>query len=140
MVNKCIFVGNLGADPDLRYTGDGKPVANFRIAVTGGKKDSTEWISAVAWEKTAELAGQYLRKGSKVYVEGRLQTRQWEDKEGNTRYQTEVVVERIQFLDSKRDSETRREQEDAPPPSNGKSKGRKGRSAPPPPLDDDIPF
>ena len=108
MKNLVILVGNLGADPEMRTTGSGMAVCNLRIATTTRKKgqdgtwaDATEWHSVICFGKTAENAGQYLRKGRQVYVEGRLQTRKWQDKEGKDRWTTEVVVNEIKFLGSK---------------------------------------
>ena len=104
-LNKVMLIGNLGADPELRFTQNGTAVANFRIACTrsytnrdGERTEATEWVTIVAWRGLAENVGQYLSKGRPVYVEGRLQTRQWEDRDGNTRYTTEVVANDIQFL------------------------------------------
>lgn len=103
-VNKAILIGNLGQDPTVRYTQSGAAVCNLRIAVTERKKegdewtDHTEWVDIVTFGKNAENAGQYLAKGRQIYVEGRLQTRKWKDKEGNDRYSTEVVAQRIVFL------------------------------------------
>ncbi len=110
-VNKVILVGHLGADPELRYTPQGSPVANLRIATSeswknkdGQKEERTEWHRVVAWSKLAELAGQYLTKGRQVYIEGRLQTRSWDDKDGNKRYSTEIVAQNIQFLGARESS------------------------------------
>ena len=104
-LNKVMLIGNLGADPELRFTANGAAVANFRIACSrsytdrdGQRQEVTEWVTIVAWQRLAELVGQYLSKGRPVYVEGRLQTRQWQDREGNNRYTTEVVANDIQFL------------------------------------------
>ena len=104
-LNKVMLIGNLGADPELRFTANGSAVANFRIACSrtytdreGQRQEVTEWVTIVAWQRLAELVGQYLSKGRPVYVEGRLQTRQWQDREGNNRYTTEVVANDIQFL------------------------------------------
>jgi len=104
-VNKVILIGNLGADPDMRYTPSGSAVANFRIATSeqwtdksGGKQERTEWHRVVAWGRTGEICGEYLHKGKQVYVEGRLQTRSWEDKEGVKRYTTEVVAQTVKML------------------------------------------
>ncbi|MHB8078672.1 MAG: single-stranded DNA-binding protein [Candidatus Krumholzibacteriia bacterium] len=104
-VNKVILIGNLGADPEVRYTQSSQAVANFRIATTdvwtdrdGNKQERTEWHNIVAWGKLGEICGQYLKKGKQVYVEGRLQTRQWEDKEGGKRYTTECVANVMQML------------------------------------------
>ncbi len=104
-LNKVMLIGNLGADPEMRFTASGSAVANFRIACSrtytdreGQRQEVTEWVSIVAWQRLAELVGQYLSKGRTVYVEGRLQTRQWQDREGNNRYTTEVVANDVQFL------------------------------------------
>lgn len=104
-INKVILIGNLGRDPEARSTQGGKTVANFSIACSeswvdqkGEKHDRTEWVNIVAWGKLGELCGQYLRKGSQVYIEGKLQTREWADKEGQKRYTTEVNAQDIQFL------------------------------------------
>ncbi|MFZ7111855.1 MAG: single-stranded DNA-binding protein [Desulfatiglandales bacterium] len=104
-VNKVILVGNLGADPELKYTPSGRPVASFRIATTeqwtgkdGQKEERTEWHRIVAWAKLGEICGEYLRKGSQVYIEGKLQTRSWEDKDGNKRYTTEINAQTMQML------------------------------------------
>ena len=105
-INKVILIGHLGADPEVRYTAGGQGVANFNIATgdnwtdknSGQKQERTEWHRIVAWGKLAELCGQYLNKGRQVYVEGRLQTRSWEDKDGVKRYTTEIVAQGIQFL------------------------------------------
>ncbi len=104
-INKVILIGNLGADPDVRYTPSGKAVANFRIATSeqwtnkdGGKEERTEWHKIVAWGRLGEICGEYLRKGKQVYIEGRLQTKMWEDRDGNKRYTTEVVAQGMQML------------------------------------------
>jgi len=104
-INKVILVGNLGQDPELRYTGNGTAVCNMRLATNESYKDSdgqlvekTEWHSVVAWSRLAEICGEYLKKGSQVYFEGSLQTRQWEDKEGQTRYTTEVKAREMMML------------------------------------------
>ncbi len=104
-VNKVILIGNLGADPEVRYTQNNTAVANFRIATTdvwtdrdGAKQERTEWHNIVAWGRLGEICGQYLKKGKQVYVEGRLQTRQWEDRDGGKRYTTEIVAGAMQML------------------------------------------
>ncbi len=107
-VNKVILVGNLGRDPELRYTPGGQPVANFSIATSeswnkkdgSGKEERTEWHRIVAWGRTAELCAQYLAKGRTVYIEGRLQTREWENKEGQKQRTTEVIAQTVQFIGS----------------------------------------
>lgn len=108
-VNKVILVGRLGQDPEVKYTPSGVAVANFSIATseewkdknTGEKKEDTQWHKIVIWRRLAEVAGEYLHKGSQVYIEGKLQTRSWEDKEGNKRYTTEIIVRDLIMLDSK---------------------------------------
>jgi single-strand DNA-binding protein len=104
-VNKVILVGNLGSDPEVRYTPSGRAVANFSLATTerftnkeGEKEERTEWHKIVAWARLGEICGEYLTKGSKVYIEGRLQTRNWEDRDGNKRYTTEIVAQAMQML------------------------------------------
>ena len=138
-VNKVILVGHLGADPEIRYTQSGSPVANLRLATSeswknknGQKEERTEWHRIVAWSKLAELAGQYLSKGRQIFVEGRLQTRSWDDKDGNKRYSTEIVATNIQFLGSARDQKgavANSMPEDLPPPPEDLA-----------PSGDDIPF
>lgn len=105
-VNKVILVGRLGNDPEIRYTQQGVAVTNFNIATSenwvdkaGAKQERTEWHRIVVWGKMAETCSQYLAKGRQVFVEGRLQTRQWEDKDGGKRYTTEIVAATVQFLD-----------------------------------------
>jgi len=105
-VNKVILIGNLGNDPDMRYTASGAAVANITIATTeswkdkvsGEKQEKTEWHRVVFFGRLAEIVGEYLRKGSQIYVEGRLQTHKWEDKEGKDRYTTEIVANEMQML------------------------------------------
>ena len=104
-VNKVILVGNLGADPEVRYLPSGEAVANVSLATTdtwkdkaGVKQERTEWHRVSFFGKTAEVAGEYLKKGSQLYVEGRLQTRKWQDKNGQDRYTTEIVADRMQML------------------------------------------
>ncbi|HEY3444728.1 MAG TPA: single-stranded DNA-binding protein [Myxococcales bacterium] len=108
-VNKAIVLGNLGKDPEIRYTPGGQPVCNFTVATneswtdksSGQKQERTEWHRIVVWGKTAENCGQYLKKGSSVYIEGRIQTREWTDKEGVKKYTTEIVANSVQFLGGK---------------------------------------
>ncbi|MEW5925412.1 MAG: single-stranded DNA-binding protein [Candidatus Zixiibacteriota bacterium] len=104
-VNKAILIGNLGKDPELRYTPGGQAVATFSLATSekwrdkdGVMQDKTEWHNIVVWGRQAEIAKEYLAKGRSVYLEGRIQTRSWEDKDGNKRYTTEIVAQRLQFL------------------------------------------
>jgi len=139
-VNKVILVGNLGADPEVRFTPGGQAVANFRIATSeswkdkdGQKQERTEWHRIVVWGKLGELCGEYLKKGRQVYLEGRLQTREWNDKEGKKNYTTEVVVSNVCFLGDGRKMEGSGRRDEGGmqgyPPESG-----------PEPLDDDIPF
>ena len=141
-VNKVILLGHLGADPEQRYTKSGTAVANFRIATnesytdksTGERVERTEWHRVVAWAKLAEIVGEYLKKGRQVYIEGQLQTRQWEDKEGNTRYTTEVRASDMVMLGGRGGGEA--------VPAGGP--GGEAEYAPvggdAPPKDDDLPF
>ena len=105
-LNKVMVIGNLGADPEMRYTADGNAMTSFRVAASrnytapdGERREETEWFSVVAWRKLAEQCSQYLQKGRRVYVEGRLRTRSWDTPEGQKRYRTEVVADRVLFLD-----------------------------------------
>ncbi|KAA3661650.1 MAG: single-stranded DNA-binding protein [Calditrichaeota bacterium] len=122
-VNKVILIGNLGKDPELRYTQSGQAVASFSLATNeswkgkdGSQQEKTEWHNIVLWARQAELANEYLKKGSMVYIEGRLQTRNWDDKDGVKHYITEIVGQNMQFLDSR-----------------GQEGGTGNRSFPPPP-------
>ena len=108
-INKAIIVGRLGRDPEVRYTTDGRAISNFSIATsdewkdkdTGEKKERTEWHRIVAFGKLGEICGEYLSKGRQIYIEGRIQTREWEDKEGNKRYTTEIVASQMLMLGTK---------------------------------------
>ena len=136
MVNKVILIGNLGADPEVRYTQNGTAVANFRIATTetwkkeGEKEEQTEWHRIVTFARLAEICGEYLSKGSRVYIEGRLQTRKWEDRDGNPRYTTEIVAREMKML--------------SPRGAEGEQGGGSRQEEPPlpeaPPMGDDVPF
>ncbi len=113
-LNQCQFIGNLGQKPEIKYTQSGVAVVNFNIAVSekwknrdGEKQEHTEWVRCVAWKRLAEICGEYLDKGSSVWISGKLQTRSWEDKEGNKRYTTEIVANNMQMLGGK--NETREE-------------------------------
>jgi single-strand DNA-binding protein len=110
-VNKVIVLGNLGKDPELRHLPNGDAVCNFSLATTeswkdkdGNKQDKTEWHNIVIFRKLAEIAGEYLKKGRPVYIEGRLQTRKWQDKEGKDRYTTEIVADQMQMLGSREEA------------------------------------
>ena len=146
-VNKVILVGNLGKDPEIRYLPNGEAVSNCTIATTdswkdktsGEKKEATEWHRVVFYRRLAEIAGQYLKKGSQVYIEGSLRTRKWTDKEGQERYTTEIVADRMQMLGSRSgqgDAGTREpppERESRPAPAKKPAGGLSD-------MDDDIPF
>jgi single-strand DNA-binding protein len=140
-INKAILVGRLGSDPEVRYTPSGVAVANFNIATseewkdkdTGEKKERTEWHRIVAWSKLGEICGEYLSKGRQVYIEGRIQTRSWEDRDGNKRYTTEIVASDVQFLGG-RDAGPGVRAEGGAPASNFESSPIQA------PEDDDIPF
>ena len=108
MKNLVILIGNLGQNPDIRYTQNGTAVATFSLATSerwkdksGEQQEQTEWHRIVAWKKLAEICGEYLHQGSKVYIEGKLQTRKWQDKDGNDRYTTEIIVRELKMLDPK---------------------------------------
>jgi len=113
-INKVIIVGRLGQDPEIRYTPNGQAVANFSVATSevwldkqnGEKQERTEWHRIVVWGKLAELCRDYLKKGKQVYLEGKLQTRSWNDKSDQKRYSTEIIAQSIQFLDSMTKNET----------------------------------
>ena len=117
-VNKVILIGNLGKDVDIKYMPSGDALCNIVVATSSGWKDKdsgervekTEWHQVVLFKRTAEIAGEYLHKGSKVYIEGRLQTRKWQDKDGNDRYTTEIVANDMQLLDSKGSAEPKQAQ------------------------------
>ena len=146
-VNKVILVGNLGKDPEVRYMPSGNAVANVTLATTdswkdkqtGEKQERTEWHNVVFYSRLAEIVGEYLKKGSQVYVEGRLQTRKWQDKNGNDRYTTEIIASDMQRLGSRGgsagySSDRAPAQQQAPAPAAAAA----GSSAPD--FDDDIPF
>ena len=157
-INKAILIGNLGNDPDIRYTASGTAIANISLATaeswrdknSGEQQERTEWHRIVFFGRLAEVVGEYLRKGSQIYVEGRIQTRKWQDKEGNDRYSTEVVANEMQMLGGRGggagagapmhpDSQARAPEarNTAPPPD--KPAARPG-AAPADDFDDDIPF
>ena len=150
-VNKVILVGHLGADPDMRYTPSGQGVCELRLATSeswndknGQRQERTEWHRIVVWGKRAEVCSKYLAKGRQVFVEGRIQTRNYDDKEGHKRYVTEIIATDVQFLGGgNRDGERTKStaSETAPPPSDsdfgGYGGGGGGGSGGP---DDDIPF
>ena len=165
MINKAILVGNLGRDPEMRYTQDGQAVANFTVATserwtdrnTNERREQTEWHRVVCFRRLAEICGEYLHKGSKVYIEGRLQTRSWEGQDGQTRYTTEIVARDMKMLDSRGGGGGGYSPDDpGAPPANrggysqqqprGPQPPRGDRQASPPPADDpddfedDIPF
>jgi single-strand DNA-binding protein len=123
-LNKAMIIGNLGRDPEMRYTPSGQAVTQFTVAVNRNYKDQsgewqeeTEWFRVVAWGPTGERAAEYLRKGNKVYVEGRMQTRQWEGQDGQKRYTTELIADRVQNLE-------RRPRDDGDPGFQPRSGGR----------------
>ena len=107
-MNKALLIGNLGNDPEVRETNGGTAVANFTVATTevrrkdGEREEHTEWHRVVAFGRLAEICGKYLSKGSKVFIEGRIQTRKWEDKDGSTRYTTEIVANQLEMLGGKK--------------------------------------
>jgi single-strand DNA-binding protein len=148
-VNKCIFIGNLGRDPEMRYMPSGDAIANFAIACTdtfkdksGAKQERTEWIRVAMFGKLAEIAGEYLKKGSLVYIEGRMQTRKWQNKEGQDQYTTEIVADRMQMLGGRGGSnsfEVVDTDQSVPPPQSSAGSSRPAPSSIND-MDDDIPF
>ena len=141
-VNKVILVGNLGRDPEMRYTPSGTAVANFTVATSerftdksGDKQERTEWHRIVAWGRLAEICNEYLRKGKQVYLEGRLQTREWEDKDGNKKYTTEIVAREMQMLGRAGDAPMAAPSGDAPEEGVAQAQAPAGGAD-----DDDLPF
>jgi single-strand DNA-binding protein len=158
-VNRVIVLGNLGKDPEVRYTPNGSAVCNLRLATTrnwkdktsGDKVEETEWHSVVLYDRQAEIAGEYLRKGRPVYIEGRLKTRKWQDKDGNDRYTTEIVAESMQLLGGRDSGEEggggggatergERAERPAPTPRPAPTKPAAKSSTSFDNMDDDIPF
>ncbi len=154
-VNKVILIGNLGNDPEVRYTAGGAAVANISIATTeswkdkesGEQQEKTEWHRVVFFNRLAEIVAEYLKKGSQIYVEGRLQTRKWQDKEGNDKYSTEIVANEMQMLGGRggggggSSSSSEGGGKSAPASeSRGKDKDKSKSKADDEFVDDDIPF
>ena len=148
-INKAIIVGNLGRDPEVRYTANGNAIANITVATTeswkdkqsGERQEKTEWHRVVFFGRLAEIAGEYLKKGAQVYIEGRLQTRKWEDKSGQERYTTEIVASDMQMLGSRGGGASGAPDDDysgEAQSTTGSSGGGAGGGDPD--LDDDIPF
>lgn len=152
-VNKVILIGHLGRDPEVRYAPSGAAVANFSLATSrrwkdkasGEQQEETEWHRCVAYDRLGEVVGEYLKKGSQVYVEGRLKTRKWEDKDGATKYATEIIVENMTMLGGRGDRESGEQRAPSPAPAAPVSKAAAARTAPKSgtgfdDMDDDIPF
>lgn len=145
-INKAIIIGRLGKDPDMRYTPGGTAVANFSAATNHGTKDAdgnwtdqTEWHNIVTFGRQAEFAGEYLKKGKLVFIEGRLQTRSWEDQNGNKHYKTEIVGSNIQLLGSKGDAGAT-DTVDAPKPEQTQTAPPQEEPSDPQSEEDDLPF
>jgi len=150
-VNKVILVGNLGADPETRYTAAGAAITNIRVATseswrdkqTGENQERTEWHRVVFFSRLAEIAGEYLRKGSQVYIEGKLRTNKWQDKSGQDRYSTDIVADEMQMLGNREGGGAARS---APPQPSGFRDNKPTQPQQPAPAaddgftDDDIPF
>lgn len=140
-LNKAMLIGNLGKDPELKYMTNGKAVVNFSIATSeqwkdkdsGEKKEKTEWHNIVVFDKLAEICGKYLKKGSTVYIEGKLQTRKWTDKNGVDRYTTEILAREMKMMCGKKDSGEGKSEEPAP-------YGKEPNSAGGGDFNDDVPF
>lgn len=154
-INKVILVGNLGADPETRYTTNGDAICNIRLATTdtwkdkstGEKRETTEWHRVVFYRKLAETANQFLRKGSQIYVEGRIKTRKWQDKDGQDRYTTEIEASEMVMLGGRSNggnSNSSQGERDGGEPRPTRPQGGGGGNAPKPQFDDlggdDIPF
>ena len=148
-VNKVILVGNLGKDPEVRHTPSGVAVANFSLATSesykdkdGNRQEKTEWHNVVAWRQLAEICGQYLHKGKQVYIEGKLTTRKWQDRDGVDRYTTEIVADQMQMLGSANDgSGNRPAQQQSRPAQQQSQPEQQGYGYGDPGADDsDIPF
>ena len=140
MINKVILIGNLGADPEIRYTQSGTAVATFNLVTTerwrgqdGQTQEQTEWHRIVAWAKLAEICGEYLHKGSRVYIEGKLQTRKWQDQGGADRYTTEIIAREMKMLTPRGSGG-----EEYGGESYGQGGGSSYRGTPP--IGDDVPF
>lgn len=141
-VNKVILVGTLGRDPEMRYSTDGSAIANISLATsdkwkdknTGEKKDRTEWHRVVFFGKVAEIVGEYLKKGSQTYIEGSLRTRKWQDKQGQERYTTEIIADKMQMLGSPRERNEDAPRREPAASSTGAASGKFEE------MDDDIPF
>lgn len=162
MLNKVILIGNLGADPEVRYMPNGSAITTIRLATsmrwkdkqTGEKKESTEWHRVVFFERLAEVAGEYLKKGAKVYIEGRLRTQKWQDQNGHDRYTTEIIARDMHMLDSRsggtghfgNESPATEHQSSTPPSHSMSPSTSQSNTMPPAPppvyddFDDDIPF
>lgn len=142
-INKVMLIGNLGTDPEVRYLPNGNPVATINIATSeswrdkqsGEQQDRTEWHRVVMFNRLAEIVGEYLKKGSKVYIEGKLRTRKWQDKNGQDRYTTEVLADEMQMLDSKGGTSG-----GYTPQQSSSSEESSYSSDKAPAFDDDIPF
>tara|TARA_Y100001933_G_scaffold235679_2_gene257029 strand:- start:83 stop:520 length:438 start_codon:yes stop_codon:yes gene_type:complete len=142
-VNKVILVGNLGKDPEVKYLENGTAVANFTVATSesykdkeGKRIDQTEWHNVVVWRKLAEIAETYLKKGSQIYLEGKLRTRSWEDQQGNKRYTTEVVADTFTMLGKKEESQSSQNAQNSFTPSNNPTTSSHNKLE----EEDDLPF
>jgi len=151
-VNKVIIIGRLGQDPEVKYLPSGGAVTNVSVATsekwkdkaTGQAVEKTEWHRLVFFNRLGEIAGEYLKKGSNIYIEGRLQTRKWQAQDGTDRYSTEIVVDQMQMLDGKRDDDQQQPQSQAASPRQNTAQQDVSRSPTPPAgfdsFDDDIPY
>ena len=147
-VNKVILVGNLGADPEIKYLDSGVAVANFRIATTenyknkqGEKVSQTEWHNIVLWRGLAEVAEKYLKKGSSVYIEGKIKTRKWEDKEGINRYNTEILADNMTMLGGRKDySPDQQLEQEIPKNDSSVDSNKINNKLSSNEIDDDLPF
>mgnify|MGYP001456294444 CR=1 FL=1 len=147
MINRVILVGRLGRDPEMRQTGTGTPVVNFSVATdrvwknkNGEQEKQTEWHKIIAWGRLAEICNEYLTKGKQVYIEGRLQTNEWEDKDGNKRYTTEVVANEMKMLGTRSEEGYTSPSEQASSHTSPSEQGSKGGEMDSGLTEDDIPF
>ena len=146
-VNKVILVGNVGKDPDVRYLDNGVAVASFPLATsetykdkTGEKHSSTEWHNIVVWRGLAEITEKYVKKGKQIYLEGKIRSRSWEDKEGNKRYITEVIGDNMQFLGKREDSPSEKQEEKKTETTDSKDSDTDDKKEGDKKEEDDLPF
>lgn len=146
-LNSCSFIGRLGKDPEVRYAPSGDAIASFSIAVgsqwkdkNGEKQEATEWVNVTAFGKLGEICGEYLKKGSQIFLSGRMKTEKWQDKDGHDRYSTKIIADKMQMLGSKSEHQAKREYDSNPPGMLGGQPAPAKTSGAFDDLEDDIPF